>query len=546
MNTAFMNAALLEASTVGSTISGAITAVAVILILLGVLLGMKRGMYKTTLRILTVVASSFIAYWVIEGVTDYLHGLFVGRTLEEIITGVWPGYTTAVAENLRNIINSFDAVTVERIIAAGTVILILPIVFTLVFIVAKLLTTILYFIIRSILRLGGINSPVSSLLGGFLGALQGALITGVILLPIAGLAGMAEEAREPLIADKDPAVAEKITNVYVNYLDDICANSTLKTIRSLGGDAIFSDMTTVTVGDEEVDMQKEAIVLVEIVADGAPLMKDFSWAELRPEDKKAMSAILSDVGDDDYTANTVAGVLRAMSVANRVGAFSFGFEYPFNEFMDEFIQIFADSNRENVEADLETFLNVYFILNDYQVLSHFAGGLSEGSAESLLSQDADGDSVVNKIIDTLSANPRTKGLVTSLTKFSLKLMAESAGNLLPEGMDAEQVYEDVKLGMNDVLEKVNDESITPEEKHEVVKEEINNTLISSGVITEDTPISEEAMDSLTDYVMENYVGKEELTDDDINNAILAYYTKTGKEPGTPINPDDINPDDFLG
>ena len=162
-----MNAALLEASTVGSTISGAITAVAVILILLGVLLGMKRGMYKTTLRILTVVASSFIAYWVIEGVTDYLHGLFVGRTLEEIITGVWPGYTTAVAENLRNIINSFDAVTVERIIAAGTVILILPIVFTLVFIVAKLLTTIIYFIIRSILRLGGINSPISSVLGGW-------------------------------------------------------------------------------------------------------------------------------------------------------------------------------------------------------------------------------------------------------------------------------------------------------------------------------------------------------------------------------------------
>ena len=206
--------------------------------------------------------------------------------------------------------------------------------------------------------------------------------------------------------------------------------------------------------------------------------------------------------------------------------------------MDEFVHIFADSDRTTVEGDLKTFLDVYFILNDAHVLSHFGGGDSSNVAEELLgATDADGTKVITKIIDKLSENPRTASLVTSLTKFSLKLMAESTGNLLPEGTDADQIYEDVKVGMQDVLLNVNDPSIPEEEKHEVVKESLNNTLIESGVVSADAPLSDEAMNSITDYVMENYAGKEELTDDDINNAIFAYYNQYGIPEG--VNPDNV-------
>lgn len=546
MNTAFVGAALLEASSIGSTLSLCITASIICSVLFGILWGLKRGMYKTAIRMITIGASAILSYHAVRMFTNYMHGLFVDQTVEGVITGFWPGYSSFFDENTRNIINSFDAVTVERLLATLTVIVLVPIIFIAIFLVLSSLTVVLHFIFCGIFRIGRRKSLVSILMGGFLGALQGLLIAGVTLIPVAGLAGMASDAREGLIKDKAPDISANIESAYVNYLDEVCNNPMLRLVRRCGGDALFDAITTVTVGEDTVDMQKEAIVLVEIIADGMPLIDgEFNQAQLRDTDKQAMRDILSDVGGDEYTANTVAGVLRGIATANKNGSLDFGFEYPFNDFMNEFLQVFSDSDKTNVEGDLATFLDVYFILNDYQVLQHFDGALEDSTAEALLAADADGDTVISKITGRLSENPRTQPLVTSLTKFSLKLMAESAGNVLPDGMDADQVYEDVKVGMKDVLASVNDESIPEEEKHEAVKESLNNTLIESGVITEDTPLSEDAMNSLTDYVMENYTGKEELTDDDINNAIFAYYTKQGTTPPEGTIPEGTLPEGII-
>ena len=538
MNTAFANAALLAAGSTGGTISMAITALAAVVILVSAFYGMSRGMYKTAIRIVTIGLSIFLTYHAVKLITKYLHSLFVGRTVEEIITRFWPGYATAFNDNVHGIANSFDAATVERLIAAFTVILIIPIVFIIIFHVMKLLTLFLYAIAHGILRVGKAKSPVSMIMGCLLGVLQGLLIVWATLMPIAGVAGIAEDARDSLINDKDPDVSRNITNVYVKYLDDVCENPVLKLVQGFGGDMMFSGITTVTVGDDTVDMQKEAIVLAKIGADGYPLIDGgFTWAELRAKDKKAMNSILDDVAADDYTANTVAGIMRGIANSNRDGYFNLGFKEPFKGFMDEFIAVFEDSDRDNIEDDFRTFLDVYFILNDARVLSHFGGGITESTAEALLSAKDGEEKVINKVIDRLSENPRTAPIVTSLTKFSLQLMAESSGNVLPEGVDADQLYDDVKVGMKDVLASVNDESIPEEEKRDAVKDSLNETLINSGVVTEEKPLNEDAMNSITDYVMENYTGKEELTDEDINNAIFAYYDQQGL-----VNPDGTIPE----
>lgn len=541
MNTAFAGAALLSAS-IGGTVSACITWGSIAVLIISILHGMSRGMYKTAIRIITIGFAIFLTYHVTEMITGFLHEMFVDQTVEEIITRVWPGYTDVVAENTRGIINSFDATTMERLVATGTVIFIMPIVFVAAFYILKVLSMFLYYLLHAIFRVGKKNSMVSKLMGIMLGIIQGLVVLWALLMPVAGLASLAEEAKPTLTSDKDPAVIEKVNGIYEDYIDDVSSNMFIKLVRGFGGDAMFGSITTVTVGDEEVDMKKEAIVIAEIIADGYPLMDgSASWSELRESDKRALTAILEDVGDDEYTANMIAGVLRGVVKAHESGYFNFGFEEPLKGFLDEFVHIFANSDRTTVEGDLKTFLDVYFILNDAHVLSHFGGGDSSNVAEELLgATDENGTKVITKIIDKLSENPRTASLVTSLTKFSLKLMAESAGNLLPEGTDADQIYEDVKVGMQDVLLNVNDPSIPEEEKHEVVKESLNNTLIESGVVSADAPLSDEAMNSITDYVMENYAGKEELTDDDINNAIFSYYNQYGVPEG--VNPDDINPD----
>ena len=536
MNTAFTGAALLS---IGGTISACITWGAIAILVISILHGMSRGMYKTAIRIITLGLAVYLTYHLTEMITGILHDMFVDQTVEQIITRVWADYSTVVSEKIRGIINSFDATTMERLVAAATVIVAMPVVFVAVFYILKILSMFVYYLLHAIFRVGKKNSMVSKLMGIMLGIIQGAVVIWALLMPVAGLAGLAEEAKPVITHDKDEAVVERVNDIYENYIDDVTSNVFIKLVRGFGADHMFSSITTVTVGDESVDMKKQAIVIANIVADGYPLMDgSTSWTDLSDSDKNALLAILDDVGSDEYTAEIIAGVLRGMVRAHGSGYFDFGLEEPLNTFLLDFIKVFENADASTVKEDLRTFLDVYFILNDAGVLSHFGGGESASAAEELLgATDAEGNKVITKIINKLSENPRTSALVTSLTKFSLKLMAESTGNLLPEGVDADKIYDDVKVGMQDVLLNVNDASIPEEEKHEVVKESLNNTLIESGVVSADAPLSDDAMNSITDYVMENFAGKEELTDEDINNAIFSYYNQYGIPEG--VNPDNV-------
>jgi hypothetical protein len=217
-----------------------------------------------------------------------------------------------------------------------------------------------------------------------------------------------------------------------------------------------------------------------------------------------------------------------------------------DEFIKAFIAIFETSDRNNVTKDLETFLNVYFVLSDFEVLKFFDAGENEAGlkVEDLLTEEKDGKTIITHIIDTLSANERTKSLVTALTKFSLKIMADTVGNILPEGMDAEVLYDGVREGMADVLLDVNNPDIPEEEKKEVVKDTLNQTLVNAGVLTEDTPLDDEIMSNIADHVITEFAGKEELSDDDINGAILSYFTKYGTEGIPDVNPDDLPEGDY--
>ena len=539
MNTAFTGALL--SGGLGGKISAVITVLAILILGLSVLLGKSRGMYKTAIRMITLGLSLWLTSYLSKVMTDAFHNLFIGHSAESIITKVWPDYSVVVDQTTRDIINSFDVQTMERLIAMGTAIVLIPIAFILVFYTVKFFSMFFYMLFNGILRMSRQKSAVSSIMGMILGVIQGAFVIWVLVMPIAGLAGVAKDARPVITSDdKDPAVVAKINDIYAEYVDDIADNAVVKMVGAFGGEDMFRSITTVKVAGETVDMQKEVIVVLNIVADGYPLMDGgFSWAELRDKDKAAMLAILADIGDDEYTSTTVAGVLRGMVIAYDKGYLNLGFEEPFKSFMDEFVHVFSDSSEDNVEEDFRTFLDVYFILNDARVLACFGGGATEDVAEQLLAAtDENGKKVITTVTDRLADNQRTAHIVTSLTKFSLSLMAQSAGNILGDNTDA--IYEDVKLGMHDVLLNVNDPSIPEEEKYDVVKESLNTTLINSGVVTEDAPLSDETMNTITDYVLENFAGKEELTDDDINNAILSYYNQYGTPEG--VNPDDVNPD----
>ena len=546
------SAALLDAAaggTIGADISAAITAVFVFFIFSGLFFGMTRGMYKTAIRFITIVAVAVAAFFTITYMSDYIHEMFVGKSISDLLATYWVGYEEVLDDTTRQVIASFDAATVERLLVMIVTIVVIPVLFILVFLVYKIVSMLVYFLLCGLFRAGGRKSLASVILGGVVGAIQGAFIAAVILLPVAGIANTVGELKDTIYDGKREDVVETIDMIYTDYADDIIANPVLDMIEKFGAIDIFADMVTVPVADSNVDMREEVKVVAEIAADAVPLFDGgLSWTQLNEQQKTTLTAILADVGEDEYTANLISGVLRGLAKAYKTGEFDIGIGAPMDEFVDTFIALFETSDKTNVTKDLETFLNVYFILSDFEVLKFFDASENEAGlkVEDLLTKEMEGKTIITHVIDTLSANDRTKALVTELTKFSLKIMAETVGNLLPEGMDAEVLYDGVREGMTNVLLDVNNPEIPETEKKEVVKETLNQTLIDAGVLTEETPLDDEVMSNIADHVITEFAGKEELTDDDINGAILSYFTKYGTE-GIPegVNPDDIPGGDDL-
>ncbi len=535
-------------ATIGCYIALGIFAFIVISAVSGLIFGLSRGFGKTLLRFITVAASAVAAFFIVIWLYEFVDAWFAGKTLTEVIVSIWPDYTTVAEEGLQQIISSFDAITAERLIMMVTAVAVAPSIFVGVFYLMKLLTFVVYAIFAGILGfVKKERSVISTLLGGVIGAAQGALIAAVALLPMSGFLGLAADMREPLTsADKPEETVAVVEDFYVNYLDDVINSQTVNILRTYGGDFVFEKMSMITVGESEVDMREETKSLAEIFVDGMPLGAEFDWMHPTAAQKEALRAILADVDGDPYHAAIVSGLLRGISTAVCTEAFPLELEEPFHSFAMQFVATFTTSNETNIGTDLVTFLEVYFTLSDANVLAAFdssAGGTLDPT-ELLIATDEDGNTVINNIITLLNDNPRTRPIVTALTKFSLQLMMESfpAVEGVPEDVDIEAVYEDVKEGVNDLLATVNSDA-TPEEKKAEVSASLDTTLKENNIA-----LDQEIVDSIADHVVENFEGIEELSDEDINKALLEFYNAYAESQGTteaPVLPDDL-PDDLGG
>lgn len=546
-NAVDFNAIFSGTAGIGTYIALGIFAVFVISAISGLLFGLKRGFAKTLLRLITIAVSALASFVLIIWVFDFVDGWFAGKTMTEAIVSVWPDYTSVADEGVQKLVSSFDAATAERLLMLITSIVVAPVIFVGVFYLLKALTMIVYAIFAGIL--GFVKKEkniISTLLGGALGLVQGVLIAAVAMLPTSGLLGLAADLREPLTsADKPDETVAIVEEFYKTYLDDAVNSNTVKILRTYGGDFVFEKMSRINVRGTEVDMRIEAKSLAETVIDGMPLANEFDWKHPAPAHKEALRAILSDVNADPYNASIVAGLLRGISTAVCTEAFPIELDEPFRGFALQFMATFATSDETNIASDLGTFLEIYFVLADADVLLAFdsANESSLDPTDLLIKKDEDGNTVITNVINLLNDNERTRPIVTSLTKFSLQLMIDSFPVVeeLPEGVDIEVVYEDVKAGVNELLATVNSDA-TPEEKKEEVAASLDTTLKENNIA-----LDEEIVDSIAEHVVENFQGVEELTDEDINRALLQFYDAYANSLSTgepPEIPDDIG--DMLG
>lgn len=519
--------------TVGYYISIGIFAFIAISAFFALIFGFKRGFSKSLVRAITMAIAAVGAFLVAANISSACAAAIGEKGLVETIQGIEDkigGFIDDPA--IYDLINSFDSDTTVIVISLVVSIVVAPIAFILLFYAFKLVTLLVFWLISA---MAGLNKKhkgfLSRILGVAISLVQGAIITAVIILPLSGFASIADEAAQKFIESTDDAeTIESVENFRTEYLQGILENPVVSFVLDAGGKDLFKTMTSVEYDGDKFCAYDEMLVLSEIYADMSSVS---DWNNPTEKDSATIEALSNKISENYFTSTVVSGVLRGFSGAVKDGILVVNMEEPLSSLFNSALDVFATSTRENLDDDLTTVTHVYNILGKYNVLGSFDN--EEDLRNALLSKHNDGTgekTVVDYVVEELYKNKRTAPIVDSLTQISIKIMCESMGL----DQDAQKVYDNVKGGVKDILAKNESDYATKEEYVADISKDLDATLKENDIVVDDATLN-----NMSEYIAENYstVNKEELTDEDINKAILSYYNAYAE-----ANPD-FNPDDFI-
>ncbi len=490
--------------------------------LIGAIDGFRQGISRGIIRLITIIASAVLAIFTSRLIYSKLMEAFAGMTIEDIYNTL-SQYIQGVD---LSIILNFDVETAIHIIAIPFALILIPLMFTLIFLLATAITKLIHVILCGIFGLSIVNNNfLTKTLGLFFGLVQGVVVTAIVLMPIIGFASSVSTAVDTLNekTPEDPSTVQ-LTQMYNTYVKDFADTPITNTVGKLGVNDIYRYIVTVDVCGKETDMTSLIPDASMLYVKGASL-KGFNWKAPTEANKTTLRQMNEVLEGSSYFSDISAGLVRGASKSITSGNFPLSFPEPFNTMVNGALEIFHTATSDNLHTDVDTLLDVYFLLADKNVLNSLETD-SDQMLTLLTEKDADGKTTINLVVDRINSNERMKPLVTLFTKLSISIM----GNQLGLGEETVEAYTNVKDGLNDAL-AITKEGKTEEEYIEEVSASLDATLKENNI-----EIEKEIVDSMATYISDNYTAGDTLTDEEMNDIILNYYDayleymETGKLP----------------
>ena len=498
----------------GQHISLIFAGVFAVIAVFGLLKGLSRGAGRQTVRTVTIAVSIIASLVITGGISGYIASLCEGKTLDEVL--MMFDLHTQLEQNVLDLLACFDAVTVERIVELPLLTVIMPFIFTSCFILISALLLIVHGIISIIFRLSGKRAGIiSRLIGMVIGAVQGAAVAIVFLLPLVNLVNLTDLA-QATVRETQPedSEANAICDVYDDYIKETRESVTFKFVESMGANALCDRFATIDINGEDVNLRSTLSLVLSSSDDFMEIMS-YDFANPTEEQCENMKETIDRLVYDSYISSILSGATKGLAIAVDSGVIVIDLEEPALGVINNMVKIFTTLNEENFPKDIDTIIDVYILLAREGVLSSLAG-TTEEITEAFISQDENGVTVIRRIINTIQDNPHMKPLVTMLSKLSVSIMMNDVG--VEQG---EEVYDTIKDGITGVIAIDKTQYETNEDYVDAVTEELDKTLKDHEI-----ELAPEIVDSMAEYISEqdySNLTHEEVTDDDVNDAILSYY-----------------------
>lgn len=529
----------------GSTTTGAssfgivgiiVLSLIAVLALIGALKGRRRGFLRQTVRTLTVVLALVVAFFAIRIIQNAIASWFYQQTPESLISMI-EGFGVNLGE-FRTIASGISTKTVEYIVAIPLYLVVLPILFVAVFLVANIITAIIHKILCKLLRLRKWKKKcfLSKLLGFLIGAAQGAFVAIICLSPFIGLASTISGAVNDMPAGD---AKTEVLKMYDKNLKPYTEDASVALIDGLGAGMIYDSLTTATVGGSTHDMSTEIAGPALKLISAATKLVGINWQDMTEEDKTTLNILVEVADESPYTATILADLLSTLSGAYSQGTAGVESNGLAKELVVEILAVFDGINEKELPGTLAVVRDVFFMLSDEGAVSALGDSTADLTriSDIFAGKDASGKTLIDRLTLKLKENTRTASLVSTITKISVTAMSQNMSGL--GGVEVnEETYEKVKDGLSDVVNISKNDYATDEEYVGAISDSLNTTFVDNGIV-----LDKSVVDDMAQHVADNYGDKENLSDEEIDSIILSYYSaylesqSSGTTPDIPGLPD---------
>lgn len=474
--------------------------VCLFLVAFGALVGFFRRAYKMLVRLATLILSVFLSL----GFSKWLVKLGVDTVIEQLLPQLLqdPDLQASLLEN--------PALTESISVVAQM--LAAPILFIAIYLVAKLVTFIVYKIVCAIFRIRGPKLfGIGRIAGLAVGAICGLVSVLVLVTPVFGYVELVGETMELVSTNEEgeSEIPEELAMVL-----EITEAPVARQVYDMFGRSMFESLTTTKWDGENVSLSGEIHAIASAVKDAGALTRT-PMEEYDSDEITAVRNVVTDIDESALLSHLGSGLLSGASKSWLEGKDFIGIAAPETEenmqgILNAFFRVFSTSDHTNLGTDLTTFADFLAVLVESGTLKAIGDENADFAAQ--LTETT----LVGDLYGVLDANERMYPVKIAISDAGMRIMLNQIGSSVDELRETHgELLDDMAVALKQVPvdENGNIDKAT-------LTTDINTALQESGV-----EVDESAVQLVTDGFVDEFTAEElqTLSSDEIIDRLLNRF-----------------------
>lgn len=485
-----------------------ILGVTVLIMVLNVLVGMRRGFSRGLLRLITLLISVVAAF-------------ACARSLAATVAQrVVPALEQAVAADPDFAAFLQNNPVIGQSMGALTQMLIAPLLFLLLYIVFKVITLVVFWILCIFVRKTKFFA-FRWVWGATFGALAGVIGILVFVTPVMGYTQLFSNTITEAEALSTAMAQMELDEYNEKYITPASTAPVAAQIYNGVGSKVFSGLTTVKWNESEINLASEWDAVIKVVDNAAAFSKR-PVAEYGTAESEAAHAMVKGVEESQLLSSLAGGALNGISNAWLSGDAFVGIQKPntgdesVDIILNGLLRVFSTTSPELVGEDLENFADIFDLFIKYQVFSKIG---AEGGTDQLVTH-LSASGFLAEAREMLASSERMKPVVDAISDAGMRLLVRELGDPAKYLEEHKELLDNMSNVLKDAVNEagqidkaaVSDglQSVLAEKQVEVPAEAVD--IIAEGLADEFTAdeLSTLTTDELTDRLISRFGNVENL------------------------------------